>query len=59
MGCGRALDLSQPDENRPETLIGACTACRHNYLIAQLPGGADAVVALLPDVNDLLRARDY
>jgi hypothetical protein len=59
LGCGCGLKLIQPDDNRPETLIGNCAHCEHNYLIAQPPKGGDALMVLLPDANDVVRAGDY
>lgn len=56
--CGTALDLQQPDPERPEALLGVCPGfrCALWHLITVLPGLHRAeVLALDAEVHRLVR----
>lgn len=44
--CAKPLDLSQPDERRPERLLGVCLTCGTWYLVEATDAGNPVVVRL-------------
>jgi hypothetical protein len=53
--CQTALNIHQPDEDRPEHLLGTCAHCGEWYLIEYGPGLTEAFLFDLPNAT-LLRA---
>jgi hypothetical protein len=47
--CRKSLDLSQPDGDFPERLLGVCTSCRRWALIELAADETDGVMILLPE----------
>jgi hypothetical protein len=39
--CDWGLDLSQPDEDDPDRLIGQCLNCRQSFIVTRSPGDDD------------------
>jgi hypothetical protein len=47
--CRKSLELSQPDGDFPERLLGVCTSCRRWALVELAADEAEAVMVLLPE----------
>jgi hypothetical protein len=45
-GCATPLEMSQPDEQRPERLLGVCPACGSWFLVEAADTGLPVVVRL-------------
>ena len=49
--CETALNIHQPDEDRPEHLLGTCALCGNWYLIELGKGRSEAFMYDLPNVT--------
>jgi hypothetical protein len=59
LGCGAALDLSQPDIERPERLVGICHGhCKHSgsFHLIEAENASDPLVVLIPSFDELRKA---
>ena len=55
LSCNNVLELSQPDSQLPDRMVGVCEACGRWYVIDFLSATGEAVMLLLPD-GDALRS---
>lgn len=53
LGCGKALDVHQPDAEVPDRMLATCEGCKGWHLVEFTPGRPGALVVLLPDVSGL------
>ena len=56
LNCGEPLQFHQPDPELPDRMLGTCDGCHRWLLIVFVPGQPEAVVAPLPD-GDQVRER--
>src|SRR4051794_16281429 len=49
--CGEPLDIHQPDAGLPDRMLCTCENCKGWALVECSPGGASALVVLLPDLH--------
>lgn len=53
--CRCELDVHQPEEDRPDQLLGTCPACHAWHLVEVAPDGAEAVVLAIPGLDEVRR----
>jgi hypothetical protein len=50
------LNLVQPESEEPQRFIGTCARCGCWYLLDWLPGTAEGLMLLLPNLGEMLIA---
>jgi hypothetical protein len=56
LNCGASLNLVQPKTEEPQRLVGTCDQCGCWYLLDWLPGTAEGLMLLLPNLGETLTA---